>query len=268
MEFQSGIKEEKSLKMLWNNFKVAFAMYSKIPMPMADWNKENMKYTFCFFPFIGQVIGALSYLVGWAGGKFGFNPSFVSAVLVLVPVAVTGGIHVDGLLDTSDALSSWQERERRLEILKDSHAGAFAVITACAFFLIWYGAYSQLWTDRRALLIMALGFMVSRCLSGISVMMFPKARKDGTVAEFSRKAEDMIVRNVLIVYLGILLAVMIWIQPVMGILAFGTAVLVFLYYHYKAMKYFGGITGDLAGYFLCLCEVGMAVVLAVVSVFI
>ena len=44
----------------------------------------------------------------------------------------------------------------------------------------------------------------------------------------------MIVRNVLIVYLGILLAVMIWIQPVMGILAFGTAVLVFLYYHYKA----------------------------------
>ena len=88
MGFQSGIKEEKSLKMLWNNFKVAFAMYSKIPMPMADWNKENMKYTFCFFPFIGLVIGALSYLVGWAGGKFGFNPSFVSAVLVLVPVVV------------------------------------------------------------------------------------------------------------------------------------------------------------------------------------
>ena len=56
MGFQSGIKEEKSLKMLWNNFKVAFAMYSKIPMPMADWNKENMKYTFCFFPFIGLVI--------------------------------------------------------------------------------------------------------------------------------------------------------------------------------------------------------------------
>ena len=43
MEFPSGIKEENGLKMLWNNFKVAFAMYSKIPMPRADWNKENMK---------------------------------------------------------------------------------------------------------------------------------------------------------------------------------------------------------------------------------
>ena len=267
MGFQSGIKEEKSLKMLWNNFKVAFAMYSKIPMPMEDWNKENMKYTFCFFPFIGLVIGALSYLVGWVGGKFGFNPSFVSAVLVLVPVVVTGGIHVDGLLDTSDALSSWQERERRLEILKDSHAGAFAVITACAFFLIWYGAYSQLWTDRRALLIMALGFMVSRCLSGISVMMFPKARKDGTVAEFSRKAEDMIVRNVLIVYLVLLAAGMILIRPVWGSLAFVGALLIFWYYHHIAMKYFGGTTGDISGFFLCICEVGMALILAVVSNF-
>ena len=88
------------MKSLWNNFKVAFAMYSKIPMPRADWSKENMKYTFCFFPFIGLVIGALSLAVGWAGSRFGFQAAFVAAVLVLVPVWVTGGIHVDGLLDT------------------------------------------------------------------------------------------------------------------------------------------------------------------------
>ena len=237
MESRFGTKEEKQVKMLWNNFKVAFAMYSKIPMPRADWSKENMKYTFCFFPFIGLVIGALSLAVGWAGSRFGFQAAFVAAVLVLVPVWVTGGIHVDGLLDTSDALSSWQEKERRLEILKDSHAGAFAVITACVYFLAWYGAYSQLWLCKPALEIMALGFMVSRCFSGISVMTFPKARKDGTVAEFSRKAEDLAVRNVLIVYLVILLAVMVWIQPVLGILAFAAAGAIFLFYHHKAMKY-------------------------------
>ena len=48
------------MKSLWNNFKVAFAMFSKIPMPRADWTKENMKYMFCFFPFIGTVIGGLT----------------------------------------------------------------------------------------------------------------------------------------------------------------------------------------------------------------
>ena len=51
------------MKSLWNNFKVAFAMFSKIPMPRADWTKENMKYMFCFFPFIGTVSGGLTMLV-------------------------------------------------------------------------------------------------------------------------------------------------------------------------------------------------------------
>ena len=254
------------MKSLWNSFKIAFAMFSKIPMPQAEWTEENMRYMLCFFPFVGAAAGLLTLGVSWLGEYFGFGTGFMAMALILVPVLVPGGIHVDGLLDTSDALSSWQEKERRLEILKDSHAGAFAVITACVYFLAWYGAYSQLWLCKPALEIMALGFMVSRCFSGISVMTFPKARKDGTVAEFSRKAEDLAVRNVLIVYLVILLAVMVWIQPVLGILAFAAAGAIFLFYHHKAMKYFGGITGDLAGYFLCLCEVGMAVVLAVASV--
>ena len=43
---------------------IAFSMYSKIPMPRIEWNKENMKYTMCFFPLIGVVTGALIYLAG------------------------------------------------------------------------------------------------------------------------------------------------------------------------------------------------------------
>ena len=48
------------MKALWNSFVVAFAMFSKIPMPRADWSKEeNMKYMMCFFPFVGTVVGVL-----------------------------------------------------------------------------------------------------------------------------------------------------------------------------------------------------------------
>ena len=72
------------MKSLWNNFKVAFAMFSKIPMPRADWTKGNMKYMFCFFPFIGTVIGGLTMLVAYLGLRFGYQPGFVTAVLVLV----------------------------------------------------------------------------------------------------------------------------------------------------------------------------------------
>ena len=97
-------------------------------------------------------------------------------ILTVIPVFVTGGIHVDGLLDTSDALSSWQERTRRLEILKDSHAGAFAIITACVYFILWLGAWDQLLGNYNGICIMSLGFMMSRCLSGIGVITFPQGK--------------------------------------------------------------------------------------------
>ena len=232
------------MKSLWNSFKAAFAMFSKIPMPMVDWKKENIKYMMCFFPFVGTAIGILTWLAG--------------GILVLV----TGGIHLDGLLDTADALSSWQTRERRLEILKDSHAGAFAIITACVYFILWLGAWDQLLGNYNGICIMSLGFMMSRCLSGIGVITFPKARTDGTVAEFSRNASEIAVRNVLITMFVILAALMIWVDPVLGVLAAVSALLVFWWYHHMALKYFGGTTGDLSGFFLCICEVVMALVLA------
>lgn len=254
------------MKSLWNSFKIAFAMFSKIPVPQADWSKENMKYMFCFFPFIGAVIGAVSLLAVKAGWYFGFGDGFLTVILVLIPVVITGGIHVDGLLDTSDALSSWRDREKRLEILKDSHAGAFAVITACVYFIAFYGGYSQISDNWDAVCIMALGFCISRCFSGLGVLTLPKANASGTVAEFSRKAEERPVRITLILYLILLFAGAVYIQPVYGFAACVTAILVFLFYRHKAMKYFGGTTGDLSGYFLCLCEVWMVLVLAVVSV--
>lgn len=132
------------MKQLWNSFKIAFAMYSKIPMPQSDWTRENMRYIMCFFPLIGVIIGALTWLWGNLGLSVAQSRLFYAAVLVLIPVFVTGGIHLDGLLDTSDALHSYQPRERKLEILKDSHAGAFAIITAVVYFLLYLGAYSEL----------------------------------------------------------------------------------------------------------------------------
>lgn len=241
-------------------------MFSKIPMPQADWSEENMKYMLCFFPFIGTAVGAVTLAAAWLYQYFGFEREFAAAIFLLIPVIITGGIHVDGLLDTSDALSSWRDREKRLEILKDSHAGAFAVITACVYFLAGYGGMNQICDNEKAVQILAAGYMVSRCLSGIGVVTLPKANAGGTVAEFSRKAQDKTVRNVLVTYLVFLAVLMIWIQPVWGACAFGTALLVFWFYKCKAMKYFWGTTGDLSGYFLCLCELWIVLALAIITV--
>lgn len=81
----------------WNSFKIAFSMYSKIPMPQSEWTKENMRYVMCFFPLIGVVIGGLSWLWGTYAWNFLDSRVFITIVLLLIPVLVSGGIHLDGL---------------------------------------------------------------------------------------------------------------------------------------------------------------------------
>ena len=108
---------------------IAFSMYSKIPVPKVRWTNEAMQYTFCFFPLVGVAEGALcgdgNGSVWFAGQEQtsgyirGYRP-YDSALLV------TGGIHMDGFLDTTDARRSYQEPEKKLAILKDPHTGAFA----------------------------------------------------------------------------------------------------------------------------------------------
>lgn len=141
-------------------------MFSKIPVPRADWDKENMRYMMCFFPLIGVVIGVLLQGLGFLCTWLFFGDTMRGAAFVLLPILVTGGIHMDGFLDTTDALSSWQPREKKLEILKDSHAGAFAIIMGCAYFVLALGVWSEM--DLKALPVLGLIFVVSRTLSSLA----------------------------------------------------------------------------------------------------
>ena len=251
------------MKTIWNNFKVAFAMYSKIPMPPADWEKENLKYALCFFPWVGLAVGAVSAVLFWLLQQIGAGSMLRAAVLTAVPVLVTGGIHLDGYLDTMDALSSWREKQRRLEILKDPHAGAFAIIMGCLYFVLYAGAAGELvWKIFPAY---AFGFAVSRSFSGLSIAFFPNANPKGTAAAFGMSAEKKRTAAVLVVTIFAVTALSasfcVW--AALDVLV--VSALVFCYYKWKSSKYFGGITGDLAGYFLSLCELAQLLSLVVLS---
>ena len=87
---------------------VAFAMFSALPVPRIDWNERNMRYAMAAFPLIGAVIGALWCVCG----ALPLPDMLRAAGFCLIPVAVTGGIHLDGYADTSDALSSYGDREK------------------------------------------------------------------------------------------------------------------------------------------------------------
>ena len=248
---------------LWNSFKIAFSMYSRIPMPQSEWTEENMSYAMCFFPLIGGVIGFVTWVVYQSKlylelNHSGFSDLFWTILLVLIPVVITGGIHLDGFLDTQDALSSYQPKERRLEILKDPHTGAFAVISCVVYFLAYVGIYSSVTAD--SIRVIAWGFLLSRTLSGLAVVTFPQARKsgEGTVATFSERATTQVTKGVLMVYLIILCVVMVMTGKYAGMAVILVAGSMFGYYHHMAVSRFGGITGDLAGYFLQMCELLIA----------
>ncbi len=239
---------------------VAFSMYSKIPMPRIEWNKENMKYTMCFFPLIGVVTGVLIYLAGmFLDGnifpKVNSGRLMFAAVMTLIPVFVSGGIHLDGFMDTTDARSSYGDREKKLAILKDSHVGAFAVI-GCSFYLILSaGAWSEI--DAKGIVVMAMAFVLERAFSGLAAVNFKGARKDGMLTAFREPARKRTVTVVLAAEAVISAIVMCYLWLPVGLLCSLGAVLTFVYYYKMAMKEFGGTTGDLAGWFLQTCELVM-----------
>ena len=123
---------------------MAFSMYSRLPVPDFVWEEEDRKKAMCFFPLVGVLAGAVFFLVYLFMEWSGAGPVFKGALLTAVPLLATGGIHMDGFLDTCDARASWGDREKKLQILKDTHAGAFAVTGGGLYLLLYCGGCSEL----------------------------------------------------------------------------------------------------------------------------
>ena len=244
---------------------IAFSMYSKIPMPQFQWKDEDMKYMLCFFPWIGAVIGACVYLWGMICEKCEISLLCYTLIGTAIPLLFTGGFHVDGFMDTMDAFCSYQPREKKLEILKDSHIGAFAVIMFGVYGLLYVAAFSEI-QDKNLLQIVCAGFFLSRCLSGISVVSFPPAKKEGLLYSFANKAGKNTVKISLYLQGTLCVLFMLWSSLFGGMIVAVAALGAFTYYYYRSKKELGGITGDTAGYFVLLCECSMLVAAAVINV--
>lgn len=234
---------------------VAFAMFSALPMPQFDWNEKNMRYALCAFPLVGVVCGALWCVCGVLP-----LPAVARAAgFCLVPVWVTGGIHLDGYADTCDALSSYGDTAKKLEILKDPHCGAFAVIRLCSYFAAYFALCGCVAFTPRVGVLWTLALVGERALSGLAVAAFPLAKNTGLAHTFATAADRVRVRQVLAALCAML---------AVGLTALGGWALVlaagctFARYYVVAKKQFGGVTGDLAGWFLQKCEIWMLAALA------
>lgn len=242
---------------------VAFSMYSKIPVPQIEWKKDNMRFALCYFPLVGAVTGLIVWLWSLISGYLGVGTVLSTAVFVLIPVAVSGGIHLDGLLDTADALSSWQTRERRLEILKDSHAGAFAIICCAVYFILYAGAVSLI--ESRTFFVLAFMYVMIRSGSGMSIVTLKLAKNTGLAATFSDGASKRVIRVWMFVYMIVCVTAMCWMNGILGLLCTAVFCVVWIYFRHMVYDKFGGVNGDMAGWFLQVCELGVMIAAAILT---
>ena len=243
------------MKNLFESMLIAFSMYSKIPMPKVEWNDKNMKYAMCFFPVIGVVTGVCVQIIGTLLIKSTFGSLFFSVIMTLLPIMITGGIHLDGFLDTMDALSSWGDKEKKLQILKDSNSGAFAIIGMGCYLLCNIALWSEV--SGEMLPLISCTYVLSRALSGYSVVTFQTAKNSGLAKTFQDAAQKNRVKITMYCWIVISTGCMLVYNLKNAITMFVAGALFFQYYKYLCKKQFGGITGDLAGYFLQVFELLM-----------
>jgi len=237
---------------------IAFSMYSNIPVPQVEWDEKSLRWALCWFPAVGLAVGAVLWGWLWLWGRLGLAALGPAGAAVL-PIVLSGGIHMDGFCDTCDALSSRRDREEKLRILKDSHTGAFAIICCGVYLLLLDAGWREVSLSAAPLL--CLTPVLSRCLSGLAAVSWKNARGSGLLAVFAKPAEGRAARLILLAETAAVLLTMVFLCWRLGtpeLLAVPVAALaVFGYYRWMAFRQFGGITGDTEGFFLQLCECAM-----------
>ncbi len=244
---------------------IAFSLYSRIPMPTFDWDDKDYRHAIAFLPLVGVVIGGI--IAGAVNGtEYFFGGSdeasflklptgFFVMLLAVLPIILTGGFHVDGYMDVSDAMNSFAQKEKRLEIMKDPHIGAFAVIGLLKVGLLWLaGLYviTDAWLsdgEKSWIYLYCLGFVTVRSLCGMTSLFLPKAKKDGMLSK-EVKGTGKFEMTVFVKELGIAVILGLFVNPwAVCACLIGCVAFIFFYRHFCISR-FGGVTGDTAGYFV------------------
>jgi adenosylcobinamide-GDP ribazoletransferase len=207
--------------------------------------------TLDWFPAVGLLIGSVLGVIWWAADQIW--PAAVSAaVVVAADLAITGLLHLDGLIDSGDGLIAPMDRERRLAVMAAPDAGAFGVGVAIVVVLLrWVALASSAHgsLDRDVALLAAL-WCASRTLAAAIARWRPYARRRGLASAFAGRRRPVITAVGLSVAAALAL---VW-RPGAGGAAVGAAVLMGGLTQMLAERRLGGYTGDVLGATVLLSE--------------
>jgi len=180
----------------------------------------------------------------------------VAALLVVALVLLTGGLHLDGLMDSCDGLFGGRTPERRLEIMRDSRVGSFGVLGGVCALLLKFAFFASL--ERHALLVALLVVLPSaRWAMLLALSIFPPARSSGLGMTF----QQTVTLQRLVLAGSIALFVALVAGHLAGALLWGTATLTAIALGSWITRLIGGLTGDTCGAIAEITEVVMLLLL-------
>ncbi|MBC6695413.1 adenosylcobinamide-GDP ribazoletransferase [Terrisporobacter mayombei] len=230
---------------------------TRIPIKADIGFDEEFHKSIVYFPLVGFVIGLISYLIGCLAIKV-FDPFVTSILIVGAEVIITGGLHIDGLGDTFDAIYSNRDKERMLEIMKDSRLGTNSLLAILFLVLIKIGVLTNI-INANLLWIIIFMPLVSRL--GVIVMLYKTVtpRKVGMGNIFIGKATlSMFIIAVIysIAIIG-LISKFIFLSSDLLLIKLLSSILIVMLFDYlfknHIYKKIDGITGDILG---CTIELG------------
>ncbi|MFH1259261.1 MAG: adenosylcobinamide-GDP ribazoletransferase [Elusimicrobiota bacterium] len=232
-------------------FLLALQFLTIIPLGSTEvFEEKKLLRAPAFFPLVGLLIGlilaGMNNILSWLSVE-----QFLSnAVLLVLLIVLTGGLHLDGLADTFDALGSGKDRARRLEIMRDSHIGTMGVLSLISLLLLKLALLCSLVPvlTNNSLILMCL---LSRYALILAMFLFPYARQEGKAKLFMQGMNY----KVFFLGSGLSLAFSLIFFQLQGVIFFIlVTIFVFLAGKYAANK-IGGITGDVLGAISELTEI-------------
>lgn len=235
---------------------ICLSMYTTIPVPQISWDNKNMKYIFFMLPLIGIMLGLIEYLIYLFAVYFNISSILYAALSTAALILFTGGIHLDGYADTMDAVFCHGDIEKRRQVLSDAHTGAFAVIYTILYIILLFAGFENMFNNNLPLFIFILIFVVSRLFVLYLIAFIPSSQNKGLLYIFSSKEN----KKLLLIYtfavtfvLFFLTYILINYKFVIILLLILVIISIILIRYFK--KVFGGISGDLAGFSICIYEI-------------
>ena len=255
---------------MWLNLKyikgfyMSLGMFCAIPLPYHFWDEKYAALMVASIPLIGIIVGVLWWLATVLLMGVGTPLMMTAAILTLVPFYIAGFIHLDGYMDTSDALLSYRPLEDKLRILKDPHVGSFAVVMLAILFLLQFAAIYTIAESGRFLALLIAVPVISRCCSALSILTLHHMPQSNYV---SMLAQNIGTSHKIFVILVAVAAVAFSFMYARSIGLIVSAAVIFGHAGAmtKAFKGFKGISGDLLGYSLVIGELCGLIALALLQ---